>query len=341
MLKKDTNLIIGKINSGKTRGVLLQEVKRAIENHENLIILDNKEEYYGTFYEELKNKGYNIHVLNLKNVLYSNGFNPLLLPYHFYKEGNYDLANELIRILALEIFKEDFGNTDPFWANSAADYFLGLTLILFKEGKEEEINLGSIGTMISQTEDIGAYLKKLNPLDPIYITTSVTAFAPSETKASIISVMRQKLNTIYMRPNLLSLLCANEIDLTNLKDKTAVFVIGEEAKNVVANIFINEFIITLKNNKISYNFILDNFDTLPVLLEFKSLVKNATHYNLKVNVAIRDLEAAEDKYGKYVFKNFQDVIEIKESDLLLLEVGKTKDYPKFKTQEQKYFNFKK
>ena len=41
---KNTNLLIGKISSGKTLGYMFDIVKESIRNGENLLILDNKNE---------------------------------------------------------------------------------------------------------------------------------------------------------------------------------------------------------------------------------------------------------------------------------------------------------
>ena len=46
MIIKNTNLIIGELESGKTRGICFPEIKKVINEEKNLFILDNKEEYY-------------------------------------------------------------------------------------------------------------------------------------------------------------------------------------------------------------------------------------------------------------------------------------------------------
>ena len=208
---KNTNLIIGKINSGKTTGILFSEMKKSIANNENLFILDEKEEYYKTFKQELDNNGYKVYVLNLKDTYKSNSFNPLIVPYNYYKSGNIDKTIEAIAELGLEIFKTDNPNIDPFWENSAADYFTALTLILFKEGKIGEINLGSIQTMITlgekkldNTSVIRKYFDNLDIKDIIYKSGSSVVYAPVDTRESIISVMKQKLNIYCLREQLLN-----------------------------------------------------------------------------------------------------------------------------------------
>lgn len=342
---KRTNLIIGKINSGKTRGILLNKVKESIDNNKNLLFLDNKEEYYGTFASELKGKGYNVLVLNLKDSRKSNGFNPLLLPYQYYKEGNKDKAIELINQLCLEICKEDRNNADPFWENTASNYLCGLCLALFKDAKEEEINLGSIQVMLTQGENkfenttiMKKYFENYDVLDSAYISVSPTIYAPVETKGSILSVLKQKLNLYCMRENLLNLLCTNEINFKNINDKTVIFIIGNEDLNRLSNIFINQLYSYIIENKLSFHFVLDNFDSLPKLLCFKSLIEDATYYNMNVDVAIRDLNRLEERYDKYLVNNFENILSLNEELNSYENVGSYNEYPIIKENKNTYFD---
>ena len=342
MLNKNTNLIIGKINSGKTRGILLKEAKRAIQNEENLLFLDNKKEYYGTYAKELKEKGYNVLVFNLDDATKTNGWNPLSLPYYFYKKGQIDLTVELVNSLGLDIFKADGQSMDPFWENTSAEYFTGLVLTLFKEAKEEEVNFGSIGTMISlgdkkigDTTVIKKYVESLDPLNAIYVSMSPTAFAPNDTKASIMSVVKQKLNIFLMRENLLNALNTNDIDLANIKGKTAIFIIGKPELNSLANVLISQ--VKYLPNYASFNFILDNFDTLPVFKSLQIFVENASFNGSKINVAVKNKEEMEEKYGKYVIDRFENVLEVKE-EKDLVEVGNYDVCPELKMNKHSYFN---
>lgn len=338
---KDTNLIIGKINSGKTKGVLFKETKKAIENNENLFILDSRGEYYKTFGGELKNNNYNTYVINLNDPIKSNGWNPLYLPYSYYKNNEMDKCLDCLKQLTLELFKDENPNSDPFWSNTSADYVTGIILTLFKEGKIEEINLGSIGTILTQSSIkhndktlFQTYLDDIDIMNPIYTLSSTTEFAPPETKGSIMSVIRQKLNLIYIKENLLNMLSINELDLTKINDKTAIIVIG---KSDEANILFDQIIYVINNSQIKFNFILDNLDNYSRLLMLEDLIENASYNKLKVNVAIRDLEEIEYKYGKYVFNKFQNVINI-ENELDLIEEGNYNEFPIIKEINKSYFN---
>lgn len=338
---KDTNLIIGKVNTGKTKGVLFKETKKAIENNQNLFILDSRGEYFRTFGEELKNNNYNTYVINLDEPTKSTGWNPLYLPYTYYKNNEIDKCLDCLKNLTLEMFKDENSNVDPFWTNTSADYVMGLILILFKEGKIEEINLGSVGTILNQSTIkyndktlLQNYLNKIDILNSIYILLSTTEFAPNDTKESILSVIRQKLNLIYIKENLLNMLSVNDLDLTNIKDKTAIIVMG---KSNLANILLEQFVFVTNNSDVKCNFILDNLDCYSKILSLKDLIENASYNKLKVNVAIKDLEEMEYKYGKYTFNKFQNVINV-ENSLDLIGEGNYNDFPLIKEINKSYFN---
>ena len=333
---KNTNLIIGEVNTYKTTGVVFKEVINSIKNGENLLILDNKNEYFGTFKSELDKNNYNTLVFNLDDAYKSNSFNPLMLPYKYYKEGNKDKAVEMIKELGLEIFKTDNPYSDPFWENSAADYFMALVLILFKEGKEEEINLGSIQVMVSKSDNITKYFDSLDVLDSIYIAGSTTVYAPSDTRGSILSVMKQRLNEFCVREMLLNNLLGNDIDLSNIKDKTAIFIIGNEKINRLGNILIDELVNVSIDNNIKFTFFLDGLCDVPAILEFNRILDK----KMRLFATVRSLEELEDKYGKYIMGKFENCV--KSIDVVdkdnLINIGNSKDYPESKVNKGVYFN---
>lgn len=341
---KDTNLIIGKINTGKTRGILFNEVNKAINNNENLLIFNDRDEYYITYSKELKDAGYNVLTLNLKNPSKSNGYNPLLVPYLLYKDNKKDEAMSMINNIALEIFKTDNRNADPFWQTMASNYFSGLALILFNEANEKEINIGSIQTMMMQSENkfndstyMKTYLETLDITNPIYILLSSVVFAPNDTRGSILAVVKQKLNLYVAREQLLNLLNTNEINLTKINEKTAIFIIGKEDTNDIANIFIDQ---TVNSVNTSFTYILDNLNSLKAVLSLKELLKDASYNKNKVFVSVHSEEAIKEKYGNLITDNFQNVLILSHDEKNLYELGSDDEYPILDVKKHEYFNFK-
>lgn len=343
----DTNLIIGKKNTGKTRYILFNEVKKAINNGENLCVFNTRDEYFKTFSKKLKDNNYNLITLNLNDTTKSNGYNPLLLPYELYKNNKVDEAATLINNLALELFKEDNPNVDPFWENMAANYFTGLVLILFKEDSIDKINLGSIQVMMSQCEEeiedttyLKKYLSNIDVTDTIYNILSPIEFAPTETRGSILSVAKQKLNLYLLREQLLNLLNTNEININKITNKTAIIIIADKTRDI-ANIFIDQLI---EISKLPFTYILDNFDALKVILSFNKLIDNASYNGNKVYVSVHNEEMLKDKYGKYILDKFDNIIDLNKNLEIIneyeeIKIGDNKDYPILEMKKHEYLNF--
>ena len=84
------NLIIGSTGSGKTEMIVQPMVKVLAKKGESMIITDPKGEIYERNAVELREKGYNIVLLNFRDPQQGNCWNPLSLPYNLYKNGNQD-----------------------------------------------------------------------------------------------------------------------------------------------------------------------------------------------------------------------------------------------------------
>ena len=333
---KNTKILIGKNNTSLIKKNLFDEINASINNEENLLIFSDNTVYYDKFKKDLDLKEYNTYVLNLNDSMKSNSYNPLILPYYFYKNGDKDKAVDLITDLANEIFKSDKNNVDPFWDNSAINYFTTLALILFREGKEEEINLGSIQAMSTLAEKnyddttiIKKYFDNLDVIDNIYMTGSQIVYAPTDTRGSIVSVMKQKLNFFCIREVLLNNLCGNQINLTNLQNKTAIFVIGNDKLNRISNILIDQ--LCELNIKFSYYF--DNFDDMTNLYKLNQLVKN----DQKVVIVTNSEEEFISKYDKFLMKKIDNIIYLDElhEDLNI----SNELLPNSNITKHQYFNF--
>lgn len=340
-----TNIITGKIDSGKTRGILFNEVNEIIKRDESLVVLDLKEEYYNNYSKLLQDKGYQITVVNLNNPLNSNGFNPFTMPYHYYKYSNIDKCIELLEDFGLRLFNEDSANIDPFWSNSAKDLFVGLSLILFKEAKEEEINLGSITSLLNALakDGLNSYFEALKPNDPIYISASAVIYSPTDTKGSIISVLKQKLNQFIIKPNLLNLLSNTNFDINNFgSKKTALFIIPKEDSRVnnIANILIDQIIYKIKENKLTLNLILDNIDVLGAIYSLNSLI-NMAYSNINLTIVTRDIDLLNALYGANTFKNILNVIDTNKQTFEISKISNNPIPLPTLNQDIKLFEFNK
>lgn len=315
------NLIVtGNISSGKTTNILFPIVEKAIENDENLCILDSKEEYLYTYYDRLLDKGYNTIIINLREPLKSVGFNPLNYPYHLYKDSKDDRCLDILKNIGNSLFYEN-NNSDPFWNNSASDYFVGLALCLFDDASEEEINFNSINSLLNyKNKKIEKYIKLKDRKSKAYLSISPIVLAPGETKGGILTIAREKIKDLIIKDSLGNLLSKTTFDYNVLKkNKNAIFIIGKDedlSLSRITPVIIEELyyiLLDLKNDK-KYNFVLDNIDTLENINNFKEILSSCISRNIKFLCATRSYIDLEEKYSDYI-KKLCNILEINDKEI--------------------------
>ncbi len=313
------NLIIGSTGSGKTQNIIFPMIEILAKHGESMIITDPKGELYEKKSNMLRSKGYNIVLLNFRDPGRGNAWNPMSLPYNLYKSGNRDKAMELLDDLALNIlYDEGNKNADPFWEKTSADYFSGLSLGLFDDAKEEEINLNSISLMTTVGEEklggstyIKEYFNLKDPGSSAYISASSTILAPSDTKMSILAVFKQKIKLFASRENLSEMLSYSDFDIKDIgKKKTAVFIIVQDEKKTyhsLVTIFIKQVYETLidvaqnsPGNKlpIRTNFLLDEFANMPPLKDVTTMITAARSRAMRFTMIIQNFAQLNEVYGE-------------------------------------------
>ena len=311
------NLVIGSTGSGKSQTVVEPMVELLIKKGESMIITDPKGELHRAAAEYLKQRGYNVVVLNFREPQRGNAWNPLTLPYQYYKDGNFDKSTELLDDVAINILYDPNNKSgDPFWEKSAADYFSGLALGLFEDAKPEEINLNSINYMSTVGEDkMGAntYIKEYFTLkgeqSNAYVFASNTINSPSETKGGILSVFRQKIRIFASRENLSEMLSYSDFDMRDIgKEKTAVFIVIHDEKTTyhgLATIFLKQCYEVLidvaqeNGGKLPFrtNFILDEFANMPPLKDVTTMVTAARSRAIRFTFIIQNFAQLKSVYG--------------------------------------------
>ena len=312
-------LVIGSSGSGKTRCVVKPLVNVLAKHGESMILTDPKGELYQESGEYLRSLGYNVIVLNFREPSRGSAWNPLTLPYQYYKEGNKDKATELLDDVSLSILYDPNNKNDPFWEQSASSFFSGLALSLFENATEEETNLNSINVMATEGDErfgtskyINEYFKLMGTKSNAYTFASGTIEAPNETQGGILSTFRQKIRIFSSRDNLSEMLSHSDFDMRDIgKGKTAIFIVIQDEKTTyhsLATIFIKQCYETLidiaQNNggKLPYrtNFILDEFANMPPLKDVDAMVTAARSRLIRFTFIIQNYAQLNDVYGKEV-----------------------------------------
>lgn len=315
-------LVMGATGSKKSRLVIMPSVYILGAAGESMIVSDPKAEIYNRTASYLKEKGYEITVINLRNPDTGNAWNPLAIPYSFYKKGDVDRAYEFANDVAFNLTQAEKDLTDPFWDNSAGDLFFGLTTLLFKftllnELPDDYVNLYNLLRLRRHLfKDYESryvrddYLKELIESDDI-ITGSLsgTITAPDKTKTSILSTFDEKMRCFILQPNLLDMLSNNSIDLKkNSEKKYVIFIIMPDEKTTyhkLVSLFIKqsyEYLIHLAHEKgsgklpVRVNFILDEFSSLPTIKDFPNMISAARSRDIRFVLVIQSKHQLVQRY---------------------------------------------
>lgn len=337
------SLIMGASGSGKTQAFMFPLIKILGRAGESMIVTDPKGELYENCGSLLKEKGYKIILINFRDPREGAAWNPFSYPYRIYKEGNSDKANELLQDLASNILIDPNNKAEPFWEQTASNFFTGLSLGLFDDATEAEININSINMMAETGEDrIGAstyikeYFKSKGELSPAYIAAASCINAPNETRGGIMSTFRTKTRIFSSQEALSEMLSYSDFDIRDVgKEKTAVFLKIHDEKttyHALATIFVKqayEALIavaqTCPNLKLPYrtNFILDEFANMPALKDVETMITASRSRNIRFSFVIQNFSQLNKVYGKDVAEtikgNCGNFVYIMSTELAALE----------------------
>ena len=306
-------LVIGPPGSKKSRLVAMPLVRILGVEKENMIITDPKAEIYNRTASFLASQGYRIHILNLRTPDLGDAWNPLTIPYQYYCEGDIDRAYEFVNDISENLMNSEENHSDPFWHNSAASFFFGLTILLFKYCKEKQLpeNRVTIQNVIAlrykllsqpskEARERPSVIWRYAKTDPIISNNLVGTIETAEdTRGGIVSTFDQKMRMFSIQPNLMEMLSNNTFQLDHLDDvPTAIFLILPDEKtgyHGIGSLFIKqsyEYLIYLAQKQTikigssaslrrRMNYIIDEFASLPTIPDFSALITAARSRNIR------------------------------------------------------------
>ena len=330
-----------------------------------MVISDPKAEIYTRTATYLKENGYEVKVLNLREPQYGTAWNPLSIPYYFFKNGNIDKAYEFANDIAINLTNQDKSQKEAFWDNSAGSFLFGLILLLFKYCNEfgedpKSVNIANIIKLRnaicsgSNGRIAGNPLWKFAKEDPFIAAALIgTIETANDTRAGILSVFDQKMRAFSIQPSLLDMLSYNDIDYTLLTNKpTAIFLILPDEKTSyhgLVSLFVKqsyEFLINMAQDKLNkkedlgirINYILDEFSSLPTISDFSAMITAARSRNIRFNLFLQSKHQLRLRYGKdsdtilsncenWIFLTSRELEFLKEISELCGECGGTQKKP--------------
>ncbi|MFR6124237.1 VirD4-like conjugal transfer protein, CD1115 family, partial [Faecalibacillus intestinalis] len=222
-------LVIGGSGAGKTRFYAKVNVMQA---NTSFVILDPKGEIIRDEGYLLKNKGYEVKVLDLINMDKSHCYNPFV-----YLKSDNDVQ-KLVTNLFKATTPKGSSSQDPFWDTAASMLLLSLVFYLWYEAPEEEQNFPMVMEMLRAgevREDDDMYVSPLDILfnqleadNPNHIAVKYYRdyrSGSAKTLKSIQITLASRLEKFNLE-SLASLTQTDELDLSTVGErKTALFAI--------------------------------------------------------------------------------------------------------------------
>lgn len=310
------SLIIGSTGSKKTRLIVMPSVKLLSLAEESMIITDPKGEVYNRTAYDLRDMDYEIIVINFRNPSTGDCWNPLHIPFTFFKRGEIDRAREYANDVATNLALTNISSKDPYWDESAYNLLYGLILLAFIICKENEtVSMKDVlqlreAVFPSKSTVAQEYISIARQDSIVYRAISGTITAPDNTRACILSEFDQKVSCFSYQKDLSDMMDHNSVDIGNLANqKSAVFLIMPDEKTIyhkLISLFVKqsyEYLIYQAqytsglSTKCRINYILDEFSTLPCINDFPAMISAARSRNIRFNLIIQSIQQLYSKYG--------------------------------------------
>ena len=307
-------LVCGGSGAGKTRFYAKPNIMQA---NTSFVVLDPKGEILRDTGNLLKEKGYDIKVLDLINMQKSHCYNPFV----YLKDDND------IQKLVTNIFKnttpKETQTQDPFWDNAAMMLLLALIFYLHYEAPESEQNFPMVLDMIRQGDvreendvipsPLDELFNKLERRNPEHIALKYYKNyrrGAGKTLKSIQITLVSRLEKFNL-DSLAGITQTDELELKELgKKKTAIFAVipdNDSSFNFIVGMLYTQLFQQLYYEadieqkgrlKVPVHFVMDEFANVALPDEFDKLLSTMRSREISVSIIIQNLAQLKKLFEK-------------------------------------------
>lgn len=310
----NNDLIIGPSGSGKTRGYVKPNIMQC---NESMIIADTK----GSLIEEvgpvLRTNGYNVILMDFKDLSKAYGYNPL--DYIRYDKKRKRYSEQDILTVAQALVPNTKLDRDPYWANAARMYLTSIIAYVMECLPKREHTLKFVTDLYAElnTRNYHKLLEELRQSNPdSYAVKTFDLFRDNNkserTEGSIIAVLGERLNGLGLEGAIKMYSARKRIQFKDLgREKTAVFLTISDTDRSMDNLvglFYTQAIHTLCDSAdldypdhrlpVPVRFILDDFATNAVIEDFHNLTSVIRSREIYVSIILQSITQLNAIYGQ-------------------------------------------
>lgn len=304
-------IMIGGSGAGKTFRGIKPHIMQMLGSY---VVTDPKGELYRDLSRTLIANGYKVRVLNLKDLHYSNSYNPFV--YLKSEQDVFSLSDLFMKNTKGEGEKEDF------WSGDAQKILSMLMLYLFKDDTEIKTfgrvvrlvnSVAYSDNQIDMSCELARCMNKHTAKYPNdFVAISWTGFQglPQETMASVLEVLSNRL-TLFATTDLDAITSTDEMsfDMVGV-ERTVIFLIIPAARNTykaVSNIFYTQlferlmYIADTKYNgclPLLVSCEMDEFANIGEVPAFNEILSVVRSYNIRICIVLQGLSQLKAIYEK-------------------------------------------
>ncbi len=318
------NLILGTTRSGKGELFVVPAIdiySRAqdSEKRPSLIVSDPKGELATASLHTLRERGYDVYVLDLIHFC-GMGYNPLKLIYQEWKAGNTSAAQTLAKTVASTMFADPSAH-DKTWQNWSIALTTALILAVVADSKSQEtVNMYSAarllidyGTVDAQTNrcPLDDWMRSRDANDPARLQYAAVEFGSDKTKGNIFAHALNVLSQFTLHP-LARMTGYHSLDLEEVgfgRKPAAIFLVTpdyDRSNDFLLAIFISQLYYVLAKKagengqkcKREVCFLLDEFGNIPAIPNMDGMITVCLGRNIRFTLIIQSYSQLYRVYGK-------------------------------------------
>ncbi|SMB95880.1 type IV secretion system protein VirD4 [Thermanaeromonas toyohensis ToBE] len=304
-------LVIGATRSGKSRRIILPTIWVLAQTGESMIITAPKGELYHMTSGYLKRQGYEVVLIDLRQPLRGNRWNPLLPVVEAFKRNDMVEASQAAWDIAHIITHQYPHYGDPIWPQAQESLTAALTLAVADQAPEKARHLASAYRMLAELgagggEELDGYFRRLPQDHPARSAYGVAALSEDRLRSSIFTGTAAQLR-LWADPEVICLTAAQDHDMALAgKTKAAVFIVipdERQTRDVLATLYISQAYQALTDEAkkadklpVRVNFLLDEFGNLPAIPAFDKKLTVAAGRGMRFLLAVQDLAQIKARY---------------------------------------------
>lgn len=320
------DICVGTTRSGKSRKIVRQLVMLCSMATESMIFNDPKKEFYFDFRKYLEKKGYQVFVLDFRNLQFSNCWNPLGNVIACIEREDIDEADQYAQDIVTALVV-DTGAGEKIWIDGQKALIKGLILAVcsapipnhkknFYSVYQTLALLGgeiSVGNKHSKGKvakaKLSIFMESLPETDVSRVAYTAVANAPEKTKGSFMTSALSTLS-IFSSSKLAKVLSRSDFSFQEFKDgKKAVFIVNPDEKKTYNSITAMAFDqayqeLVFEANQMpgthltkKVHMILDEAGNMPVIDGLPTKLSVALSRWIVYHLHLQDFSQHEEAYG--------------------------------------------